>query len=454
MELNLDNINKIFFIGIGGISMSGLAKLLHAEGKNVLGSDLLKTEQTKSLKKSGVKVFYGHKKSHIKNCDLVVYSGAISNENSELMESFRQGIPVIERSQLLSLVSKRYKNVIAISGTHGKTTTTAMIAYIFSLCGLNPTVHVGGYFEHINGNVLIGGNEYFITEACEFRDSFLTLHPHISVINNIEKEHLDYFKTFSNEVNSFKKFACQTTQKCFVNIGCSRYIKNESIITFGKNEKSDYRAENIKQDTDGKYIFDCYNKNVYIGRFKLSIFGRHNIDNALATIAVCIECNVDYNIIRLGLKTFKNAKRRFELIGKYKNNIVIHDYAHHPTEIEKTLKTCRDAYKKKIICVFQPHTFSRTKTLIEKFSKCFKGIDELLLVKTYSAREKYDYLGSAEYLREKILQNSADLSVPNVFNKKQTLKFIKQQNFCDGIILFLGAGDIENLAYKLTKKRQ
>lgn len=454
MALKLKNYNKIFFVGLGGISMSALALLLQKHKKVVLGSDINKSQLTRKLSKQGIKVFYKHRSSNIKDCDLVVFSGAIPSQNPEVKEALKQNIKVVERSELLQMVASEYKNVIAISGTHGKTTTTAMISYIFMLCGLNPTVHIGGDFDYINGNVAVGDKEYFITEACEFRDSFLTLKPTVSVITNIETEHLDYFKNFENEKKSFNKFVSNTKKICFLNGRYKNIIDSKTDIkTLGFSNSNSLYVRNIKKGSDHKYTFDCYKGKSFIGNFKLNVYGKHNIENAIAAISVCLEFGIDYNVIYLGLKTFNNVHRRFELVGTYKKSLLIHDYAHHPTEILNTIKTAKEVFRKKIICVFQPHTYSRTKTLIESFSKCFDGLDCLYILKTYSAREKYEYLGSADYLKDRILQSAPSFVVKEVMSKKEFLKNIKKEDLCGSILLFLGAGDIEKLPNKLCNKK-
>ena len=497
MELNLENYNKIFFVGIGGISMSALAFILKANGKIVLGSDLNKSSLTKKLEKAQIKVFYSHKEKNIEGCDLVVFSGAVSNDNPEIKKAREQNITIIERSELLYLISKDYKNVIAISGTHGKTTTTSMIAHVFMLAGLNPTIHIGGECDYIKGNYAIGNSDYFITEACEFRDSFLTLKPTISIINNIEPEHLDYFKTYENEIASFKKFQEQTTCKCFVNSNCASLLVNheankiknnntkicceeeiktdcktskvldekenlqknsenaisQNIETYGYDNSDKISAKNIELTSDGKYSFDCFKGKNFVGNFKLNIYGKHNIDNALATISVCLHFKIDYKTIYLGLRTFNNAHRRFEFIGKCNNNFVIHDYAHHPTEIERNIQTAKEVFKKDIVCVFQPHTYSRTSLLIDNFQKCFEGVSFLYLLKTYSARENFDDNGSSEHLKQRILETNPTYKILGAFTKKQFLKEYKKQKHANCIILFLGAGDIEKLPKKIIKRK-
>ena len=322
------------------------------------------------------------------------------------------------------------------------------------LCGLKPTVHVGGEFDSINGNLMLGDKDFFITEACEFRDSFLTLRPTISIINNIELEHLDYFKNFENEVKSFNKFAKRTKKLCFINGKYKGLIsKDINVQTYGYSNANNVYARNILKGSDCKYVFDCYKGKAFIGTFKLNVYGRHNIENALAAISVCLEFGIDYKVIYLGLKTFNNVHRRFEVMGIYKKCIMIHDYAHHPTEILNTIKTCKEVFKKKVICVFQPHTYSRTKTLIENFSKCFDGLDCLFLLKTYSARERFEYLGSADYLKDRILISNPSFLVRGTYTKQEFIKKIKKENLDDCVLLFLGAGDIEKLPSKLAKKK-
>lgn len=427
--------------------MSGLAKILLSMGKKIIGSDCNRNEIIYKLKQDKVKIYNSHNKKHIKDVDLVVYSGAIKSDNVELQEARQRGILTIERSQLLYLISKEYKNVIAISGTHGKTTTTAMIAYIFFVSGLNPTIHLGGEASFINGNVRIGGNDFFITEACEYRNSFLALKPDTSVITNIEPEHLDFFKSFDNERKSFQKFISKTNGKCFIS---KRYDKfdNKNILTYGISH-GDFFAKNIVKGDDNKYIFDLFQKESFIDKFKVNIYGMHNVENAIAAISVCLSYGIDSNVIKTALRNFENAKRRFETIGLLNGNITIHDYAHHPTEILKTINTCKEVFNKDIVCVFQPHTYSRTKFLIEEFKTCFCGIKKLFIMDTYSAREKFDFYGSAKYLGEVLKKNNINV-IDCPFEKKDILNHLSKENDC--VFLFLGAGDIELFARKIVKK--
>ena len=446
-----EKYNNIFFVGIGGVSMSALAVFCKSKGVNVCGSDNSNSEIILGLKRKGIKVYSKHKGRNIIGCNLVVFSGAISQDNPELVEAYKQNIPIMERSEFLGKICEGYKNVIAVAGTHGKTTTTSMIAHIFMVAGLNPTVHIGGYQSQIGGNLHIGSNEYFITEACEFRDSFLQLKPTVSVITNIEFEHVDYFGSLERENKSFNNFVNATKKESFASFSCKKNITPRGRKVHFVGAKTGLNAQNITLCDDGKYSFDLYCKKDYICNLKLNVYGKYNIQNALLAIAVARRFGIDINIIQLAIRTYEPVHRRFEQLGFFARNIVVQDYAHHPTEISCSINTCKEVFGKKIVCVFQPHTYSRTKCLIDSFTKCFDGLDTLILLQTYPAREKYDYLGSAQCLKSKIENLHPKFAVQGVFNFNQFLKHIKSMQISNSIILFLGAGDIEQMAGKLLK---
>ncbi len=434
--------------------MSALAVLLKSQGKEILGSDVIRSDETRRLESLGIKVYIKHKSSHIHNkLDLVVFSGAIRQDNTELIRAKNLGIKTMERSQLLRIISDEYENVIAVSGTHGKTTTTAMIAHIFCTAKLNPTVHIGGMALQIGGNILVGGQKYFITEACEFRDSFLTLSPAVSVITNFEEEHLDYFGNFENISKSFCQFCDNTKFVCFAYESCEKYIGAKPNVVY-VGSKSSYHLQNLRLNNAKKYSFDAYNGDELIGKFDLNVHGEYNAKNALMAICVARQFGIDVEIIKFALSSFFPVHRRFEKVGEYNGNIVVSDYAHHPTEIAESIKTCREVFERKIICIFQPHTYSRTKKLIDKFTKCFNNVDKLYLVSTYQAREKYDSEGSAKFLKDKILKSSPEFKVYGDFSLKQTLKEIKKIKSTGNVLLFLGAGNVEELSRILCKKRR
>ncbi len=455
MERNIDfkKVKNIHFVGIGGISMSALVKLSLAQNKKCSGSDCGANRTLKDLKKQKVRIYSKHNAKNVLGADLVVFSSAIREDNPELVFAKKNNIPTLERAEFLSLLASDYKSLIAVSGSHGKTTTTAMLANCFLRYGFNPTVHIGGEYELISGNLKIGGSEVFITEACEFRDSFLKLNPSISVITNIEKEHLDYFKSFKNIKKSFSQFVKNTSEICFVNYKYIRFIEDkEKVVSFGINKNSTYRACNLKINCKGEYSFSCYKKQKFLGRVEMNIPGRHSVFNALGMIAVADFFGVPFKRISNSLKQFNNVERRFEKLGEVNNTTIIHDYAHHPTEIRATIKTCLDALKKPVVCVFQPHTYSRTKLLIKKFCTTFKQVETLVLVDTYSAREKFDTLGSCEHLKEEIKNSCKSIKVEGVFSKTEVIRFLKKLDLKGKTLLFLGAGDIEGVAKRFKSK--
>lgn len=438
----LQKTHFIHFIGIGGVSMSALAKLAHNKGFVVSGSDLCSNNITKQLKALNIKVYKGHKISNIKHPDLVVYTAAVGQDNCELVYAKSLNIKCIDRATFLAQISNMYDNVIAVAGMHGKTTTTAMLSKVFICCNKNPTVHIGGEWQDIGGNVLIGGSEYFITEACEYKDSFLKLTPSVSIVTNIEREHLDYFKNIGNIKKSFNRF-CQSTQnQVFLSHKYKANVICSNLTTFGVD--GDIKAVNIKHK-GGKYSCDCYINNSFYGKIILNIYGQHNLLNALAVVGVANYYNLPKDKVLQALSDFNNVGRRFEQVSTINSAPVIIDYAHHPTEIKCAIKTCKEVFKKPIVVVFQPHTYSRTKTLIKSFSKCFNGVDSLILVNTYSARESYDKFGDCNALKEHILTQNPKFKVFNPVNKTGLIGQIKAQDLTGKVVLALGAGDVVNV---------
>lgn len=434
-------MKKYHFVGIGGVSMSALAQILLSQGNIVTGCDISKSNYTQKLENLGVKVFYCHAEQNIQNCDFVVYNSAISNQNPELVYAQKNHIPLVSRAELLAEISNKFENIIAISGMHGKSTTTTMIAEVFLNAGLNPTIHLGATSKKISSNVFVGDNKYFITEACEYKNNFLSLHPTVSVVLNVEEEHLDFFKNFQNIKSSFTRFAKQS----------KTLISNTSVdflcptISFGK---SGYTAKNIKQLKNGGNHFECWFKGKKLFTVKLNAFGKHNVQNALACIAVCRHFKINDKIIVETLENFKGLKRRFEI--KNDMPLIIHDYAHHPVEIKSCIEAIKDFSNKKLTLVFQPHTYSRTKTLFGDFCSSLSLCDNLVLLKTYSAREKYIVGGSAKNLFDKINKTKPNTQYFKSFKKCKEYLINTISN--NDILLFAGAGDIELLSNKIAKE--
>lgn len=419
--------------------MSALAGIMNAFNKKVSGSDT-SLVQAEKLAGKGVRLFNGYRKNNLGDSDIVIYNLAISPQNIELIEAKKRNLTTVNRAVFLGYLSRIFENVIAISGTHGKTTTTAMIGAVLVRAGLLPTIHLGGNCEALGGNYRLGANKYFVTEACEYQDSFLTLSPKIGVITNIENEHMDYYKNKNNLFNSFSKFAKQGEQ-----IIVPYKIKeiSEKSITIGSEKWADYSSQKVRCK-NGNYSFLCCKRGEDYLKIDLNIPGRFNVDNALSCIATCDLLGIDKKYIYEALKDFNNVDRRFQVLYAKNEKYIIQDYAHHPTEIKNCIEIAKGKYKK-VICFFQPHTYSRTKTLFKNFLKCFNKSDLLYLLPTYASREEYDNEGSAEYLCASLKkQRQCDM-----VNTKEIKKICK--NSKNTAILFVGAGDINLLADKCVK---
>lgn len=418
--------------------MSTLAVFLKVYGNDVSGSDLIESENLKELKKFDINYNIGHNKENIKkfNPDCIVINFAINNENKELIWATENKKKIITRAELLGKLSKTFKHTIAISGAHGKTTTTALISEIFIEAGLNPTIHIGGIMKYNNSNFLIGNKKYFITEACEYKNSFLSLKPDLGIVLNIESDHLDFFKDLKEINKSFQKFLENSKSKI--------YLKNKLFIVETEKNKIIYKVKNIKKSLTG-YSFDLMKNNQLIANFQTNFFGEHNIKNAVIAIITALFYKIKLKVIKKVIKNYHGVKRRFDKIGKINTTLVIHDYAHHPTEIMRTITQAKDYGK--VLTVFQPHTYSRTKSLFELFLKSFNESDGLILVKTYPAREQKIAGGSAYDLFKSI----NDKNNFNYFNYAENFKVAKEQilNVFSqyNCILILGAGNIEELAH-------
>lgn len=450
-ELNLlesPSIKKIHFIGIGGISMSGLAEILLNFGYEVSGSDLKSTHITKKLERLGVKVFIGHSESNIQSPDLVVYTAAINKSNPELLKAQREGIPTIDRAGLLGQIMKKYKHSIAVAGTHGKTTTTSMIATTALKCNLNPTVHIGGELDAIGGSTRVGGNDYFIAEACEYCGSFLKFYPYIAVVLNIEYDHADYYKDISQIKDTFLKFISHVPDYGYV-VACADDQNIISIlddvccnkVTFGLDpEKAMWSAANIVFDDHGCATFSLLYNKKDMGIIKMNVPGIHNVSNALAAAATCNILGCDIDSIRLALSDFWGTHRRFELKGISNDIKVIDDYAHHPTEIKATLKAAKNYRHSKIWCVFQPHTYSRTKSLLAEFSDSFRDADEIIITDIYAAREVDTGEISSKDLANKI--KSSGKKAVYIKNFEDIVSYLEDKAAPGDIIITMGAGDV------------
>lgn len=449
---------NIFFIGIGGISMSALAELMIYNGYKVFGSDKNKSYETEKLESKGAKIYYEHKKEHIKDMDLIIYTDAISMDNEELKAAIVEKKDIIDRASFLGAIMKSYNISIAISGTHGKTSTTSMVAEIIKNLDTDPTIMLGGQLDDINGNIKIGKEKkLFLTEACEYKANILKLFPTTAVILNIDEDHLDYFDNIDHIIRTFKGFTEKLNKDdyCIINIDDENTrkllpIDNAKLITFAIDKKADYMAKNIDFDMYGRPYYDLYYKDKYIGKVELAILGYHNIYNTLAAIGACHENGIDFEKCIKGIGDYKGVHRRLEFKGLYKNSRVMDDYAHHPTEIKSSISAIKKSCKKRLFTVFQPHTFTRTKLLLDSFAKSFDQSDVIIITDIYAAREK-DY-GD---IHSKTLVDAISNHHKNAIYIKEfsdIIKYLKENLKDDDTVVTMGAGNVYKIGDQLLNK--
>ncbi len=449
---------KVHFIGIGGISMSGLAEILMSEGFTVTGSDRAKSELTEKLEKSGAVIYYGQRESNIADdLDLVVYTAAISKDNPELCKAIDKKIPMLTRAQLLGQLMLNYKTPIAISGTHGKTTTTSMISEILMKAETDPTLSIGGILRSVGGNYRVGSNNYFVTEACEYTNSYLEFYPRISLILNIEEDHLDFFKDINDIRNSFHRFALRLPKDGALIINGD--IDNLSEITadvacpvhtYGSSSSSDYYPEDISFDEFGRGIFTLKRKGKEDVKVELGVVGIHNVYNACAALLLSDLLELDINTSVLALKHFTGSDRRFEFKGKLGDISIIDDYAHHPTEIKATLNACRNYPHKELWCIFQPHTYTRTNAFLNEFAEALSLADHVVLADIYAAREKNTIGITSRDLLKKIEEKGTDVHYFPTFDEIEN--FILENCSTNDMLITMGAGDIVKVGENLLGK--
>lgn len=449
-HIDFSTAKHIYFIGIGGISMSALARILVQKGINVSGSDIKESELTKKLEGEGIEVKYTQVAENITpDIDHVVYTAAISKDNPEFKKAQELNIPLVNRASLLSDIMKGYKYSIGVSGTHGKTSTTSMLSHILIEAKKDPTISVGGMLPLIGGNLKIGKEEFFLTEACEYTNSFLELSPNVEVILNIEADHLDFFKDLDDIRKSFKKFIAKLDDNGILIINEKISNKEElldgfsgKVYSFGLG-KGYVNAKNINYDFEGKAEFDLYVEDKFTGKIKLSVYGEHNILNALAAIATGMALDISLEDIKRGLEGYGGVHRRFEIKGTVKGLTVIDDYAHHPGEIEATIEAAKKLKYKRLCVVFQPHTYSRTKALLEDFARVLSKADLVVLADIYAAREK-DTLGvSSKDIETLINKKSQKAYYFPTFDEIESFVLSKLDK--GDICITMGAGDIYKL---------
>jgi len=457
-KIDFNNKIHVHFIGIGGISMSGLAEILLGAGFTISGSDRAESDLTKHLEAIGAKVSYPQAASNITDdIDLIVYTAAIRDDNPEFSAAKASGKPMLTRAELLGEIMENYARSIAVAGTHGKTTTTSMVSQILLETADDPTISVGGILDAIGSNVHVGDSDVFITEACEYTNSYHSFFPKYNIILNVEADHLDFFKNLENVRASFKKFAGNTSDDGILII--NKEIDNVDyfteglkcrIITYSLNNDADIYPTDISFNEKGFASFTPVFNGKALGTVSLNVPGKHNISNALAAIALTVEMGISYDHILAGLKKFGGAHRRFELKGNYKGATVIDDYAHHPTEIAASLNAAANYPHNRVIVCFQPHTYTRTLSFLDDFATALAKADIVVLADIYAAREPDIYGVSSKDIADRIEKMGTEVHYLGSFDACE--KFLEKNLLNNDLLITMGAGDVYLVGEHLLSK--
>lgn len=454
-QIDFKNPISIYFVGIGGISMSGLAEVLHQAGFRVSGSDWHASAITQALEAKGIRIFYGESRTHISDdIDCAVLTAAVHEDNEEFQAIREKKIPYLSRAELLGQMMRNYEMPIAISGTHGKTTTTSMVSEILLHADVDPTLSIGGILKTIGGNIRVGKSGYFVTEACEYTNSFLSFFPRVGIILNVEEDHMDFFKDLDDIRNSFRKFAQLLPEDgcLIINGDIENYEEITEglvcrVITYGFGENCDYHATDILHMEQTHSCFTLHDPDGSSRSFTLNVPGDHNISNAMAAIALSDFLGFASDITMEGLAAFHGTDRRFEYKGSICGVTVIDDYAHHPTEITATLKAAQDYPHNTLWCVFQPHTYTRTKAFLQDFAKALCLADRVVLADIYAARET-DTLGiSSRTLQEEILKSGHNCDYFSTFDEIEN--FLLENCTMGDVLITMGAGDVLKIGENL-----
>lgn len=457
-NLNDHKIQHIHLIGIGGISMSAIAEVLLSHHYRVSGSDLRDSKILEKLRQHGAEIFIGHRAENLQHPDLVVYSAAIKPTNPERIRAEELGIPQMDRAEMLGQIMKKYDKSIAVAGSHGKTTTTSLISLLMEYAGLDPTIMVGGELDNIGGNIKIGKSQHFITEACEYVESFLKFFPFIGIILNIDEDHLDYYRGIEHIKEAFKKFAALIPKEGFL-IACNddenvREIYDSAscnIITYGIKADADFMAKEVIFNEEGHPIFRVFYQGEDLGEFALKIPGLHNVYNALAAIATAYVLGIDRKTIAENIHHYTGIHRRFDILGEVKGAKIVDDYAHHPVEIKATLEAAKQYPHRDIWVVFQPHTYSRTKALLKDFAAAFYVADHVIITDIYAAREQEDHEINSKRIVD-LIDPKQDARYMSDF---ETIADYLYDNVKPGdLVLTMGAGDVYRIAELLLNRME
>lgn len=452
----LKDIRKIHFVGIGGAGMSAIAKVLLQMGYSVSGSDLTKSEATSKLENMGAHIFLGHSEENLQDAQAIVVSTAIPESNPEVKSAKEKKLSIFHRADIVAYLMLQYKG-IAVAGAHGKTTTTSMIAVMLEHAGIDPTVIIGGEVDYLNGNAKLGSGQYLVAEADESDGSFLKFSPHVAVVTNIENDHMDFYKTMENVLHTFKEFLHKLPSTAGLGIVCfdNAYIRNlvkeidRPYISYGIDHEAQYMARNIC--TQGAMsTYEVYHGDQLLGPIKINVPGRHNIANSLAAVVVGLSIGLSIEEIAEGLLHFQGAKRRFQTKARINGVWVVDDYAHHPTEIMTTLSAARQTEPKRVICVFQPHRYSRTAFLRNEFGCVFQSSDILVLTDVYAAGETPIPGITGEVLKEEV-ERQTNKKVIYIADKDKIARYLSEIVEPGDLVITMGAGNVYRVGEELIE---
>lgn len=455
MLINIKDYHNIYMVGIGGISMSGIAEILKKWGYEVSGSDGALSSQTEWLEENGIKVNSPQVAENItSDIDLVVYTAAVKLDNPELVRANELGIPIIERGNFLGEITKLFKDTIGIAGTHGKTSTTSMVANSFLEAGLDPSIQVGAILKSIDGNYRVGNSDYFVIEACEYCESYLNFKQRSAIVLNIDDDHLDYFKTIDNIQKSFQKYVALLPEDGYLVLNRDdercydlRNYTKATVITVGSNDDADWTYKNVTFDDDGYPTFDVYNKGVNKGSISLKVAGLHNVFNCVCCTALCDAYGINRQTVANALLNFDGASRRLEYKGMLNGAKVYDDYGHHPTEINATVKGILNKKFNQSWVVFEAHTYSRLAQHLDDFAKSLVNFDHIIMIDIYAAREVNTYDIHEEDLINKIKALGKDAI--HISNHDEVIEYLKNNVKENDIVLTLGAGNVTKIANKI-----
>lgn len=451
-EKLLHGIKNIHFVGIGGSGMSPLAEILYSRGYTITGSDVNESDNVDRVKALGVPVTMEQKAENIGNAELVVYTSAVNMQNPELVEAKRRGIPLVERGKLLGMITHEYSRTVSVAGTHGKTTTTSMISQILLQANLDPTIFIGGRLPLINANGRAGKSDIMVCEACEFQDHYLSMAPAVSIILNVDADHLDYFGTIENVISSFHKFAELASRAVIVNSDDTNSrralegITGKTVITYGLQGEPDWMAKNCQLNNGAYGQYDLYHHGKFFAKITLGVPGKHNIANSMAAAAAADLLGATPEQIAEGLSTFHGAGRRFEFLGTFRGVTIADDYAHHPTEIAATLGAAKNLGNQRVWAVFQPFTFSRTVRHLDGFVESLSAADQVVLSDIMGSREENTFGVSSKQITDRIPGAKYLPTFPEIADYVAT-------NAEDGdLVLTMGGGDVYKCARMIAKR--